>query len=87
VFVAKQKNYSTTTATNTAAAKTVSSTITSLSSKKERRVDIARREAVITALLDQVRPTLEATTGERYGDKHKRFPNENEKSMKTCTVE
>jgi splicing factor 3A subunit 3 len=29
--------------------------------KNERRVDIARREAIVTALLDQVRPTLEAT--------------------------
>jgi splicing factor 3A subunit 3 len=29
--------------------------------KNERRVDIARREAVVTALLSQLRPTLEAT--------------------------
>jgi splicing factor 3A subunit 3 len=29
--------------------------------KQERRVDMARREVVVTALLDQVRPTLEAT--------------------------
>lgn len=29
--------------------------------KNERRVDIARREAVVTALLGQLRPTLEAT--------------------------
>lgn len=33
----------------------------SVVAKNERRVDIARREAIVTALLSQLRPTLEAT--------------------------
>jgi hypothetical protein len=41
---------------------TVQSDKTSIQINQERRVDIARLEFVATALLDQVRPSLEATT-------------------------
>jgi hypothetical protein len=75
LFVQKRSTTTTTPITTTATATVTESATTTttnsqdglgprngwISTKLERRIDIAYREAMIAALLDQVRPTLEAT--------------------------
>ena len=51
-----------------------------ISSKNERRIDIAQRETIVVALLNQLRPTLEATP-RRTERRETQTVNEREKEM------
>jgi splicing factor 3A subunit 3 len=55
-------------------------TTQTVSIKNERRVDIARREVIVTALLNQLKPTLEATV-RRNERRETQTPKEREKEI------